>query len=142
MYSAGFYKDQYQYKSFMPSLINQEYEVKDSRVWRLLEEATIEMSQLNSYSEFITDIDLYIQLIGTKEATLSSRIEGTRTEVDETVLPEEEISQERRADWEEVSNYIKAMNQSIENLKSLPLCMRLLKEAHQILLSGVQVKGL
>ncbi len=53
------------------------------------------------------------------------------------MLSEKYISVEKRDDWEEVQNYIQALNHSIERMKNLPLSMRLLREAHAILLSGV-----
>ena len=58
--------------------------------------------------------------------------------MDEALLDEEEISPERKSDWQEVNNYIKALNQAIIELETLPISSRLIKKTHQILLNSVR----
>ena len=106
----------------------------------LLSRADLLLGELNAYSDLVPDINFFISMHIFKESAESSRIEGTKTEFDEVFLDESDIISDRREDWQEVQNYIKAMNFSIERLKKLPLSMRLLKEAHKILLSHVRGK--
>ncbi len=126
------------YKYFLPTKINEEWIWQDQQISKLLEKAAIKLGELNSFSKLVPNIDLFIQLHISKEAVISSRIEGTKTEIDESFLNESEILPERRDDWKEVANYTKAINQAISDLQRLPISSRLIKETHEILLNSVR----
>ncbi len=140
-YVAGQYKQQYEYKSFSPSFVNHSWEFSDSEIQKLLSEADRALGELNAFSQLVPDVDFFIRMHITKEATQSTRIEGTRTNMEEAFLEKQDIDPEYRDDWEEVQNYIHAINTAIEQLKELPLSNRLLKYTHKILMQGVRGKS-
>jgi len=136
---SGKYVNQGYYKSFNPNLINRNWQINDMSVLQLLSKADRFLGRLDMYSEYV-NIDLFIRMHIAKEATQSSKIEGTQTNVEEVFFNKEEVSEEKRDDWEEVQNYISAMNEAVKLLHTLPFSSRLIKQTHKILLQGVRGK--
>ena len=135
---AGKFVKCYQYDCFVPEFINHDWTWDSKSLTMQLERSVKALSALDACAQFVPDIDLFIRMHVVREASASSRIEGTQTEIEEVVLPESAIQEERRDDWREVNNYVEAMNSAIETLKDLPLSIRLLRGAHERLLSGVR----
>ncbi len=140
-YQAGHYEAQYQYKSFVPTIISHDWIISDPKIQHLLGQADRALGELNAYSQLIPDIDFFIATYVAKEATQSSRIEGTQTNIEDAFKDADDISPEARDDWSEVQNYIKAIQFSIDQLTTIPLSNRLLKETHKILMQGVRGKN-
>lgn len=138
-YQSGKFIQMQDYKAFVPSKINYNWEWSDTKLNKLLSEADRQIGELNAYSLLIPNVDLYIKMHVKIEANKSSRIEGTRTTVEEDLLDVTEINPEKRDDWEEVQNYVKATNYGVNRIREgFPVCTRLIREIHAILMQGVR----
>lgn len=137
-FSPGYYVSQNTYKSFQPNAINRQWQIANPEIITLLSQADRQLGRLDMFSNYIPSIDLFISMHILKEATKSSRIEGTQTNIEEALHDAKDIPPEKRDDWNEVQNYILAMQEAIESLKSIPLSTRLIKQTHKVLLQGVR----
>ncbi len=137
-FKSGEHKEQFQYKSFQPTGVNHVWIWEDSQVDKLLSEANRWLGELNAYSKILPDVDTYIRMHALKEANSSSRIEGTQTHMETAAKPKDQVAPEQRDDWEEVQNYLKAMDVALESLEKVPLSVRTLNETHKRLIAGVR----
>jgi len=137
-FKAGTYINQGYYKSFQPNPINKEWKLEDMQIIQLLTQAEREIGRLDMFSKYVPNIQLFIQMHVAKEATQSSKIEGTQTTIEDAFLNKDDVPLDRRNDWTEVQNYMQAMNYGVELLQQLPFSSRLIKKTHAILLQGVR----
>jgi Fic family protein len=137
-YKSGVLMQRYQYKSFEPTLMHTAWELDNPALVNLLSQADRKLGELNAFSQLIPDIDFFIKMHVFKEGTKSSKIEGTQTNIDEAVQQIEQIDPDKRDDWQEVQNYVQAMQEAIASLEILPLSNRLLRQTHATLLQGVR----
>jgi len=137
-FHSGNYINQGFYKSFQPEPINRQWELDDMQVLQLLSQADRQVGRLDMYSEYIPNIDLFIHMHVLKEATQSSKIEGTQTNIEEALLEKEDVPKGKKDDWEEVRNYTQAMEYAIDRINELPFSSRLIREIHKVLLQGVR----
>lgn len=137
-FRAGTYISQGTYKSFQPNPIFRNWLINDMQLINLLTQADRALGKLDMYSNYIPNIALFISMHITKEATQSSKIEGTQTNMEDAIKEKDDVSIEKRSDWEEVQNYIKAMNEAIGSLDTLPFSSRLIKHAHKALMQSVR----
>lgn len=139
-FKSGIYIQHKFHKSFLPTKLSRNWIIDDMELIKLLSEANREIGKLDMFSNHIPDIDIFIRMQVAREATDSSKIEGTQTHFDEAIKEAEDIPEERRDDWQEVQNYISAMNYGVERLSTLPISSRLIREIHRYLLEGVRGK--
>jgi len=137
-FNSGTYINQGYYRSFQPETINRQMYIDDMELLELLSKADRELGRLDMYSNYIPNLDLFISMHVLKEATKSSKIEGTQTNIEEALLDKDDIPLDKRDDWEEVQNYIEAMNFAVNELEKLPFSNRLIRDTHKVLLQGVR----
>ena len=125
------------YESFKPSPLPPDPPVDlDGDMLEKLIEANKNIAVLESLSSRIPDARLFVSMYVRKEALLSSQIEGTQCTLDDILSPY--IDTNVNQDVSDVVNYIKATEFAIDRLKELPLCSRLIRETHAVLLQGVR----
>ncbi len=105
----------------------------------VLSEADRALGRLDGSVDTLPYPDLFIAMYVRKEAVLSSQIEGTQSSLQDVLAAEAEIVRPGRPpDVDEVFNYVRAMHRGLHRLEELPLSIRLLREIHAELLSGVR----
>lgn len=126
-----------EYRSFVPASLPPHPELEiDSDMLNALIGANRSIAVLESLATRIPDIDLFISMYVRKEALMSSQIEGTQATLEDVFDPM--ITKNTNRNVADVVNYIKATEYAISRLTTLPLCNRLLKEAHAVLMEGVR----
>ena len=126
-----------EYRSFRPAPLPPVPPVElDSETFALLIEANRKVALLDGLSSRIPNMDLFVAMYIRKEALVSSQIEGTQCTLDDVLDPN--IEANVNADVSDVLNYIKATEFAIDRLNTLPLCNRLIKETHAVLLQGAR----
>jgi len=139
---AGKYVTQLQgdleYKAFVANPLP--FDIKSDLVLDdFLSKANIALGRLDGIAEIVPDVDFFILMYVRKEATLSSQVEGTQATFCDVLKAEAKIiDMEMHKDVDEILNYIQAMNHGRERLETLPLSLRLIREIHRLLLSGVR----
>ncbi|MCF0238293.1 MAG: Fic family protein [Sphaerochaetaceae bacterium] len=125
------------YKSFKPQSLppNPPIEISSVLIQKLIE-ANKNIVLLDGLSSRIPNMNLFVSMYVRKEALMSSQIEGTQCTLDDILNPF--IEENTNTDVSDVVNYVKATHYAIERLKTLPLCCRLIKEVHKVLLQGVR----
>lgn len=125
------------YKSYYPNPLPPSPTITmDKEMIDLLIKANKEIGILENISKNIPNIDLFISMYVHKEALMSSQIEGTQATLEDVLDPT--IDENINVNVGDVINYIKALNYSVNRLNELPLCNRLIKETHAILMGGVR----
>lgn len=123
------------YKSFRPSPLPPRI-ILDDEMLELLTGATKSLATLDALATHIPNMNLFISMYVRKEALLSSQIEGTQATLEDVLDPL--IEKNANQNVSDVVNYIKAFEFAVERMKTLPLCNRLLKETHGVLMQGVR----
>lgn len=138
---AGYWKTnlsgEMAYQSFVPSPLppSPPIEISEDILEQLIK-ANSQLAILESVATRIPDVDLFVSMYVRKEALMSSQIEGTQATLEDVLDPLIEDNTNRNV--ADVVNYIKATEYAIRRLHELPLCNRLLKETHAILMEGVR----
>lgn len=125
------------YTSFVPAPLPPEPPLElDVDTLAALVRANRQLAALESIAARIPNMPLFVSMYVRKEALMSSQIEGTQATLEDVLDPLLEANTNRNV--ADVVNYIKATDYAVKRLETLPLCNRLLRETHAVLMEGVR----
>lgn len=125
------------YYSFFPTPLQSLRQLNlTEETYRTLSACSRKLGELEGMLYFVPNADMYLTMYVRKEALLSSQIEGTQCTFDDLLSPSQ--TQLHHKDVADVVNYIRAVDRGVELLKKMPLCTRLLRQVHAVLLDGVR----
>lgn len=123
------------YQSFVPKELPPDPGVTfDIEMLKLLSDADRKLGRLDGVTQILPNPELFVAMYVQKEAVLSSQIEGTQASLSD--LLDSEAHSETNMDIRDVVNYVSAMEYGLERLEVFPLCLRLIREIHEKLLTG------
>lgn len=132
------------YRAYVPTRLPPTPNVNLSALEPLSSEANLAIGRLDGIADVVPDPELFVRMYVKKEAVLSSQIEGTQASLDDIFAAEAGETgaegEEKREDVREINNYVEALDKGLRRLADLPLSLRLLREMHAILMSGVRGK--
>jgi len=137
MITIGRYiKQKGNYKAFIPEKFPPKGLVfHEPKIIKLLSDANLLLGKLDGMAKLLPDIDFFIFMYIKKESTYSSQIEGTKARLTDALQAEVEKTPGLPDDVDDILHYINAMHDGLRQLEKLPLSLRLIKEAHQVLLT-------
>lgn len=125
------------YYSFFPTPLQSLRQLNlTEETYRTLSACSRKLGELEGMLYFVPNADMYLTMYVRKEALLSSQIEGTQCTLDDLLSPSQ--TQLHHKDVADVVNYVRAVDRGVELLKKMPLCTRLLRQVHAVLLDGVR----
>ena len=125
------------YYSFFPTPLQSLRQLNlTEETYRTLSACSRKLGELEGMLYFVPNADMYLTMYVRKEALLSSQIEGTQCTFDDLLSPSQ--TQLHHKDVADVVNYVRAVDRGVELLKKMPLCTRLLRQVHAVLLDGVR----
>lgn len=125
------------YYSFFPTPLQSLRQLNlTEETYRTLSACSRMLGELEGMLYFVPNADMYLTMYVRKEALLSSQIEGTQCTFDDLLSPSQ--TQLHHKDVADVVNYVRAVDRGVELLKKMPLCTRLLRQVHAVLLDGVR----
>lgn len=140
MPTGQFIKQTTGYSAFVPAPLPPVPPIQvDAEMTKLLSDSDWALGRLDGIATVLPNPDLFVSMYVRQEAVLSSQIEGTQSTLEDVLQFEiDSKGQDFPKDIEEVVNYIAAMNHGLDRLKTLPLSLRLIREIHAKLLTGVR----